>query len=531
MRIRGLSIVGVALFSLTALAACSGGSSDETPTPRPTDAPETAAVVTPQPVEPTPTATATAPTATAPPTSTEALASPSEAALTQTQVFKGFGFSIAYPEGWTGETRDNLTAINELEEDHENLFASGGDSRVERKGKVVSLQYVGIDFFHNAGLPDQPSLEDLLEINGMLIGWQVLEKSDTFIFGVPAMAVSTKTPSTWGNAVMGFVNDKVFLLWLDAPTEEARDEFLPVWARMLESIEPMTEAPLSAEELYFQQVKKAQDLAGAKFGPFGALFRQAHQTRQNLIDALLEAGVGTAFTATVEALERIDPPDQFRTEHGALLSNYRELLRLDGQARQAVKDGDMARFVLINGQLGAVSAGFIVSLPPGFCNSLLGQQGGPECAPLEPLPAGAYGMQLNEALRMFEPKAAEVLGALGFLLSLSSEEYVVVYNEVLPKAAAMVSELDAQVSALTPPAELSADHDRLVLYFDELLDVVNEAVAAAAAGDLESIRMGLLPRIDMVTCEARKSLSAAEFKTLVVVHFGEMGPDECGGPF
>ena len=80
-----------------------------------------------------------------------------------------------------------------------------------------------------------------------------------------------------------------------------------VWARMLDSVRQARVA-LTAEEEYFKEVREAQDLAGLKFARFNAALRLTYTTRERVIEALTEAGVGTVFTATIEGLEAIDPP-------------------------------------------------------------------------------------------------------------------------------------------------------------------------------------------------------------------------------
>ncbi|MEE9247477.1 MAG: hypothetical protein V3U79_02115 [Dehalococcoidia bacterium] len=486
---------GLAAIALIALAC--GSSSEPTPTPAPS-----------------PTSTSTPL-----PAPTEIPASPGETELTQTQVFKGFGFSIDYPEGWTATTEGKSTNINEFQEDSGLSSISGAP---ERKGYGVSLERVTLDFLRNVGLPDQPSLEELLNFNSRAFGWEVLETSNTSVFGVPVLSVTVRSPSNSGIALIGFVKDEAFALSMIAPSEEARDQFIPTWTRMLESIKPVTEAAASAEEIYFEEVNEAIMLIGAKIGKFGAIFSEAFPTRQRLIDALLEAGVGTAFTATAEALQGIEPPDQLETEHKALVENYREIVRLDRQAEQYIRDGDVAGFVLINGQLGEVSATFTISLTADFCNSL--NPGGSEfCDPLEPLPGGFYGRQLNEIFRIFQSQFIGLAGTLAFPLSLTPEESALVINDLAPKAAVLFSETQAKVRALTPPAEFSAAHDRLVPYFDQLLDVFNEAVQATAAGEMEITRM-TLEDITRVGCEVRESFSPVEFNVLVSVHFDRCGP-------
>lgn len=157
--------------------------------------------------------------------------------LTETHVFAGFGYSIDYPAGWLAETRGAFTAISELEEDHRRAFIE--NAPVE--GYQVGLDHQRMTFMRGLGLPNDPSLQDLLALNTEFFELQEpMEVSETVIFGVPALSVKAHSESVgWGFGIMGFVNDEAFLLSLSAPSEEALDEFRPTWNRMLESIEPV----------------------------------------------------------------------------------------------------------------------------------------------------------------------------------------------------------------------------------------------------------------------------------------------------
>ena len=288
---------------------------------------------------------------------------------------------------------------------------------------------------------------------------------------------------------------------------------------MLDSIQPVAIVAHSEEQRYFKQARDAISLAGAKLQAFGAVFSQTLTTRDRLIDVLLEAGVGTAFVPSLEALEAIEPPDRLASVHSALAETYRTLVRNDKEAEQAVRDGDLAGFVLANGRLGEANSSLPLALPAEACHSLFGTRPGGLCAPIEPLPGGEYGSELHEVLRMSQPQFTGVAGALGFPVSLSDEETAAVIEEVAPKAGPVLGELRRQVDALTPPPELSADHDRLIGYFDRLLEIFEEVTAAAKAGDI-SDAPGAIARILTTVRETLRSFESRDFSILVAVHFG-----------
>lgn len=154
-------------------------------------------------------------------------------------VFKGFGFSIDFPEGWLAETRGTVTQISELEEDHDRAFR---DDPFSPTGYRVSLDHRTISFMRRIGLQENSTLDDLLEFNADEFGWQVSAVEETQIFGVSALRA--KVVDELGVALdifMGFIGDEVFLFSLSAPSEDALEEFMSTWEEMLASIRPVEE--------------------------------------------------------------------------------------------------------------------------------------------------------------------------------------------------------------------------------------------------------------------------------------------------
>ena len=278
---------------------------------------------------------------------------------------------------------------------------------------------------------------------------------------------------------------------------------------------------LSAGEMeYFVQVQAAQKLTTSNFENFGAIFGGAWPLRSLLIDALLEAGVGTAFTGTLEALAGLSPPERFRAEHERMVDVTRELVRLDGEAAQAVEDDDLVRFVLVNGELGQVSFSVLLGFSATFCQNAFAADDvrAPLCGPAGPLPGGEYGASLHEALRRFEPGLSSAMGVFGFPLSLRPDELATVLATQGSTFREQLREVRAQVESLTPPEELRADHDRLVAYYDRFIDGVSDLIAPEA-GDAETARGDFFLGFQAQFCETGQSFSSPQFEALVGPHF------------
>ena len=442
-----------------------------------------------------------------------------EADLTQTQVFEGFGFSIDYPAGWTAtEGPGGSTQLNELQEESSALAQPPNS---ERKGYLVTFDRVTLDFLRTAGLPDDPTLDDLLSLNSRSFGWEILDTSSISAFDVPALSVTLDSILGSGIAVLGIVDDQAFLLSLIAPAGREVGEFLPTWTRMVESIKPASEAAPSVEDRYFEDVGNALSLTAARLGRFSILFTETYETRQRLIDSLLEAGVGTAFINTTEALQAIVPPDQHASNHQSLIEHYLEMVALDGKAAEYVADGDVAGFVLINGQLGQVSATFGASLPLDFCQAISGL-GSPVCASEFPSGLGDYETRLGQIFTTSRPQVLRLIGTLGFPLSLTPEEIARVITALAPDITTMLTGLQTQVTELSPPEELTSDHERLAEYTDQLADEFEKLVLVAETGGMR-ISPGPLQRILEVSCPTATSFSSLEFIRLLGTHFSDMG--------
>jgi hypothetical protein len=156
--------------------------------------------------------------------------------LTETYVFRGYEFSVDYPSGWLADSRNSVTFISELEEDHESALR---EEEYDGQGYQISFDYRSMPFMQSIGLPESPTLDDLLELNMGFFDWQEpIDIAEQEIFGVPAYSVDRHDDSSWGVSLMGLRDGEAFLLAFNASSEEAKDAFLPTWAKMIQSISP-----------------------------------------------------------------------------------------------------------------------------------------------------------------------------------------------------------------------------------------------------------------------------------------------------
>jgi len=162
-----------------------------------------------------------------------------ETLLAETYTFPGFGFSIDYPTGWSAETRDTVTVITELESDLNSAFQDNGPPD---EGAGISLDQRTLAYMRGIGLGEEPTLENLFDLNKDFFDWQdSVEPEEAEAFGAPALAVRTNNDEASSYTLMGYTNDRAFLLQFSTPSEEELDDLMPTWEQMLTSIQPVEE--------------------------------------------------------------------------------------------------------------------------------------------------------------------------------------------------------------------------------------------------------------------------------------------------
>ena len=295
---------------------------------------------------------------------------------------------------------------------------------------------------------------------------------------------------------------------------------------------PAAAAELSAEEdEYLGAVRDAQLLTVRVFAGFQQIFGQTYPVREALLAALLEAGVGTPFIGNLAALEALDPPQRFRDDHRIWLEANRGFLRIDAEAAQAVRDGDLVTFVHLNGDLGGRNVRARLALSPVFCRSTATDpQAAANCVPEAPALSGEYLIGLNDLLREFMPDFASSLGTLAFRLSLTPEEMGQVLSSMGAVTQNSGQQVESALDTMTPPDELLADHERMQTYFNEVLEIIQGVGRLREDGNQNEARLEL-QRIDQPLCKARESFESNAFKEAVAIFFAD-GQGACANtPF
>ena len=282
----------------------------------------------------------------------------------------------------------------------------------------------------------------------------------------------------------------------------------------------------SSETAYLKQVREATGLFAAKNEAFGDAFGQTYALPQRLFDTLQAAGAGTAFVGSLEAIERLDPPERFRADHQRMVETYRELVRVDAEIGQSIANQDLIAFNLLNSQLGEISGLNAVGLSTAVCHATTDRDSPLDvCAPSEPLPGGEYGAQLNVTVRRFQVLFQAYNSAtVGPVLP---DDLLAIASVQQPKAISLLQETLDEVKRLSPPADLLADHAVLIQYFEESLAGTLNMSSGVETGDSTMLQEEIFTSGQRL-CETGQRFSPA-FKPLVSAHF-EGSPEICDGP-
>ncbi|MEE8385113.1 MAG: hypothetical protein V3S01_04280 [Dehalococcoidia bacterium] len=304
-----------------------------------------------------------------------------------------------------------------------------------------------------------------------------------------------------------------------------------------------TPVSLTTDEIaYLGQVRAAYRLTEANFAKFGRILGQSFATSDAMLGALSEAGAGTTFSPTLDALEEIEPAERFRVDHNLLLEKIEAAVAGDLAIAEAGENRDIVAFTVGNKELSLVFGTLAFETSSAFC---LGLDINPPnlCEPGDDLPGGEYGSNLNTIMRDFEfnwgPRVGSLIdtanpdqfGAVSYAPLISAEEYDRLFALIAPEVEDVLVSARESIEALEPGDEFAADHDRLLLYFDGLANSFG-AVYQAVEDDDRVSRLRSIEGQLANWCSARQDFldSGTDFMAIVGVHFPGPPPGDSPAP-
>ena len=252
---------------------------------------------------------------------------------------------------------------------------------------------------------------------------------------------------------------------------------------------------------------------------FGQTINQQFADETALLKALGDAGAGTAFEAVRTIVEKAVPPPRFEAGHVLLMNHLDELVRIDRIIGQAARDGDALQFLTSNFELGGSEASVqaLLGVPPQIAEVVFAGSAFAFAAPDPSVLDGGYREQLYGLLREFRARFPQT-GNDYTAFNITGENLDKIVSQVGPGVIATVENARSAIAKLTPPPELSSDHELIVQYFDDVLTSQNGIAIAAAAGDRNGVRLAA-DGTRSALCDTRARLSD-EIEPVVFVQFG-----------
>ena len=279
------------------------------------------------------------------------------------------------------------------------------------------------------------------------------------------------------------------------------------------------------ETQYVEQVAAIDVLIVEKVGSIGEALATTWPTKERLLSVLGDADVSGTFEAMVQQAEQLEAPERYQSDHDSYLQFLRDGLLRSRDFDQAIDDSDLVAVQLAQTDLFLSRTRLLVEASPAFCQAALDSELPPSCASAEPPAGGAYGAELYAIFRLYAAEFNPRVGA--FPPAFTPEERFAALEVLQPGIISTLEEALGSVRALEPPSELLADHDRLIQYLEETLDV-SRAISQAAEDQDFAATEEQFERSGAVVCSAVQDLSPEVL--LIVAAFFQGPAEDCGQP-
>lgn len=285
--------------------------------------------------------------------------------------------------------------------------------------------------------------------------------------------------------------------------------------------------PTAAESAYLAEIGAIQGDIAAKADSIEMALATSWPTRGRLFSVLGEAEINATFSAMLQRAEQLAPPDRYRPDQEIYLQHLRQQVQVSEAFEAAIGDEDLVSTYLNISEQFLSEARLRLQVSRDFCARLESGDPGSACASAQPPPGGAYGAELQTILRGFLAEFGPRV--MFFPVAYTPEERFASLAALQPEIVAALEEGIESVRALEPPTEFAADHQRLIQYFEETLNV--SRAISQAANDLDGAAVSAeFTRSGTVLCSARREFTPA-IKPIIAFFFAG-DPMACGGePF
>ena len=258
-----------------------------------------------------------------------------------------------------------------------------------------------------------------------------------------------------------------------------------------------------------------------------ALLEAAH-VRRDVFTMLREADFAGAQATLLQEAQQVQPPGDLRADHQAYLEWLRDAgVPFSREMAGAIQSLDLAAFVVARARHEVSRITFLAGVSPAFCRTL-----NPEndlllpndhfCDNDETLVGGQYGVQVRALIKRL---AAEFGARTGvFRPALRENEQLEAVAAVQPDVVSLFEEILEAAQGLQPPAELRADHDRLIQLLVDSPDVARSVLRAAGEQDFNRL-FHEFRRSRLYRKSAERAFSPA-IRPLIAAFFGEAQEDQ-----
>jgi hypothetical protein len=266
------------------------------------------------------------------------------------------------------------------------------------------------------------------------------------------------------------------------------------------------------KEAYLEQLGESRDGVVNAIGDVGRSLESAWPTRQRLVTLLQEADFRNALGQLRTDVEAIDPPPAYASDHDRIVQAFVAIDDMGERWDRALAQEDLLSVAAFTAEMEVLYARMLADVSPSICQALQGGIPVNLCAREDAAPHD-YARQLDAIDRRFLAEFQPRVSA--FLPAMSEDELIAALLYLQPPIIAALEQAHEDASALEPPDEFRADHERYLRYLEETLTLSRQISSAAEAGDANRLRFELFPASGEILCSAAEDLRT-EFKELIV---------------
>ena len=200
-------------------------------------------------------------------------------------------------------------------------------------------------------------------------------------------------------------------------------------------------------------------------------------------------------------------------DHDRYVGHLRVGQKYGAELYQATKDEDLAAFFVAQASLFGTDRLASAQSSRVFCETVARTDDVEQlCARLEDVPGGRYGARVYDTMREFN---AAFGPRIQFPPPLTAEHRLTVLGLQQPETIALVQRTGDSVRSLQPTDEFGGDHERLLRFFDELLEVNWEIQQAAVARDEDAQKAGFAKANGIINGARSPGAFSKEFRPLI----------------